>query len=347
MPAPSNPAPADKACPQHIAGPAAGRPCRYAGRLVRHPRSPAAARDGHPAGPASPQARRACRRVPGDGAGRADRRGQGRSFPRLLALRHFRPALHEPGRVDASGTCSNGRAGTTSRGPGVQWNIFNYGRITNNVRLQDARFQELLITYQNTVLTAQQNVEDAIVAFVRSQERAEFLARSTEAAKGSLALAVDQYRGGVADFTTVIRGRAVAPQRAGQFCRHPRQHSEQPGGDLQGPGRRLADQGRDGPRAARGEGSHGKTDQLGQFAQPGSVYAARRGRAAVRPSGFRIGRMADVLIGRIFSWRRKYAAGRDADGYGACVVGDSRACSLPFSSPHARKNRIRPLRRPR
>jgi outer membrane protein TolC len=89
-------------------------------------------------------------------------------------------------------------------GPGVQWNIFNYGRLTNNVRLQDARFQELLITYQNTVLTAQQNVEDAIVAFVRSQERAEFLARSTEAAKGALTLAVDQYRGGVADFTTVI-----------------------------------------------------------------------------------------------------------------------------------------------
>ncbi len=89
-------------------------------------------------------------------------------------------------------------------GPGVQWNIFNYGRLTNNVRLQDARFQELLITYQNTVLTAQQNVEDAIVAFVRSQERAEFLARSTEAAKGSLSLAVDQYRGGVTDFTTVI-----------------------------------------------------------------------------------------------------------------------------------------------
>lgn len=91
-------------------------------------------------------------------------------------------------------------------GPGVQWNIFNYGRLTNNVRAQDARFQELLITYQNTVLTAQQNVEDAIIAFVKSQERAEFLARSTEAAQSALALAVDQYRGGVADFTTVLVG---------------------------------------------------------------------------------------------------------------------------------------------
>lgn len=92
-------------------------------------------------------------------------------------------------------------------GPGVQWNIFNYGRLTNNVRVQDARFQELLITYQNTVLTAQQNVEDAIVAYLRSQERAEFLARSTDAAKGGLDLAMDQYSGGIADFTTVIVGQ--------------------------------------------------------------------------------------------------------------------------------------------
>jgi len=92
-------------------------------------------------------------------------------------------------------------------GPGLTWNIFNYGQLTNNVRVQDARFQELLITYQNTVLTAQQNVEDAIVAFVRSQERAEFLSRSTEAATGSLALAVDQYRVGTTDFTTVLVGQ--------------------------------------------------------------------------------------------------------------------------------------------
>jgi NodT family efflux transporter outer membrane factor (OMF) lipoprotein len=91
-------------------------------------------------------------------------------------------------------------------GPSVQWNILNYGQITNNVRLQDARFQELLITYQNTVLTAQQNVEDAIVAFLRSQERAGFLAKSTESAKQSLGLAVDQYRGGITDFTTVLTG---------------------------------------------------------------------------------------------------------------------------------------------
>ena len=89
-------------------------------------------------------------------------------------------------------------------GPALQWNLFNYGQLTNNVRLQDARFQELLVAYQNAVLTAQQNVEDAIVAFQKSQERAESLSRSTGSAKQSLGLATEQYRGGITDFTTVI-----------------------------------------------------------------------------------------------------------------------------------------------
>ena len=60
-------------------------------------------------------------------------------------------------------------------GPSFAWNILNYGRITGNVRVQDARFQQLIITYQNTVLQAQQEVEDALSAFLRAEERARFL----------------------------------------------------------------------------------------------------------------------------------------------------------------------------
>jgi len=89
-------------------------------------------------------------------------------------------------------------------GPSVQWNIFNYGRITNNVRVQDARFEQLLIAYQNAVLKAQQEVEDALVAFLRAQDRAGFLARSAAAAKISLDVAVDQYQQGLKDFTAVL-----------------------------------------------------------------------------------------------------------------------------------------------
>jgi NodT family efflux transporter outer membrane factor (OMF) lipoprotein len=89
-------------------------------------------------------------------------------------------------------------------GPALQWNIFNYGQITNQVRVQDARLQGLLITYQNTVLTAQREVEDNLVAFLRSQDRAQSLGESTAAAQRSLNLATLQYREGITDFTTVL-----------------------------------------------------------------------------------------------------------------------------------------------
>jgi NodT family efflux transporter outer membrane factor (OMF) lipoprotein len=91
-----------------------------------------------------------------------------------------------------------------SAGPGVQWNILNYGQITNNVRVQDAKFQQLLIDYQNAVLKAQQEVEDGIAAFIHSREQANFLQQSVSAGEGALRIALLQYREGTADFTTVL-----------------------------------------------------------------------------------------------------------------------------------------------
>ena len=89
-------------------------------------------------------------------------------------------------------------------GPSFQWNLFNYGRLKNNVRVQDARFQQLLLSYQNTVLQAQQEVENSLVAFLKSQVEARYLAESAEAAQRSVDLAIIQYREGITDFTTVL-----------------------------------------------------------------------------------------------------------------------------------------------
>lgn len=96
------------------------------------------------------------------------------------------------------------RARTFAVGPSFQWNILNYGRITNNVRAQDAAFQALLADYQNTVLLAQQEVEDGLVAFVKAQRRTQLLELSAAAARRSVDLAVLQYREGITDFTTVL-----------------------------------------------------------------------------------------------------------------------------------------------
>jgi len=88
--------------------------------------------------------------------------------------------------------------------PNFRWNILNYGRIVNNVRLQQARTQELVDSYQNLVLTAAQEVQTALRGFVRSREQSENLARSVTAAVAAAQVGVRQYKAGVIPFNTVF-----------------------------------------------------------------------------------------------------------------------------------------------
>jgi outer membrane protein TolC len=78
--------------------------------------------------------------------------------------------------------------------PQFTWNILNYGRILNNVHLQQARTQELIATYQNKVLTAAQEVQTSLRAFLRSQERSDSLARSATAAASATRIEEQLFR---------------------------------------------------------------------------------------------------------------------------------------------------------
>lgn len=89
-------------------------------------------------------------------------------------------------------------------GPNVRWAILNYGRISSNVRVQDARFQALLNDYENAVLRAQAEVENAIAAFLGARRQVDFLTRSVDAAARAVELADLQYREGAADYTRVL-----------------------------------------------------------------------------------------------------------------------------------------------
>ncbi len=89
-------------------------------------------------------------------------------------------------------------------GAGFFFPIFNYGRLLNQVRVQDAQFQEAVLSYQNTVLTAQQEVENGLAAFADAQRAVKSLTRAVDAARRSTTLAMVQYRGGQADYTTVL-----------------------------------------------------------------------------------------------------------------------------------------------
>jgi NodT family efflux transporter outer membrane factor (OMF) lipoprotein len=88
-------------------------------------------------------------------------------------------------------------------GPGVQWNILNYGRIRNNMKVQEDKFQELLVVYQRMVLQAAEEVETGVSNFLREQERSKLLDESVNAEQLAVNTVLKQHAAGAVDFLTV------------------------------------------------------------------------------------------------------------------------------------------------
>ena len=95
------------------------------------------------------------------------------------------------------------RAFNGSAGPSFQWNLLNYGRLANNVWLQDAVFRELVVVYQQTVLLASEEVENGLISFLRSQQRVQLLDKSVTAARAAAETVLKQYAEGLVDFNRV------------------------------------------------------------------------------------------------------------------------------------------------
>jgi multidrug efflux system outer membrane protein len=91
-----------------------------------------------------------------------------------------------------------------SFGPAFKWNIFDAGRIRSNINLQDALTQQLLASYEQTVLTGVEDVEDSISAYTEEKVRQEALRRSVVAARASNRLVETLYRTGLTDFQNVL-----------------------------------------------------------------------------------------------------------------------------------------------
>lgn len=89
-------------------------------------------------------------------------------------------------------------------GPIFNWDLLNYGRLQYAVAAQEARYRQAAYRYQDTVLRANREAEDAIIRHVKSQERARYLNESVIAARRTVEITNDQYSHGVIDFTPVF-----------------------------------------------------------------------------------------------------------------------------------------------
>ena len=89
-------------------------------------------------------------------------------------------------------------------GPNLVWNVFDHGRLTGEVLVQDARFQQLYEQYQAAVLKAAREVDDAAVGFATNRAQIPILKDAVNAAQRALEIASIQYQEGMSDFQRVL-----------------------------------------------------------------------------------------------------------------------------------------------
>jgi NodT family efflux transporter outer membrane factor (OMF) lipoprotein len=137
-----------------------------------------------------------------------------------VAKSDYFPAITLLGSIgwSANTLASSPDTGSLVVGPALTWNVFDFGRIRNNVRLQDARLQQSIEVFQDNVLQAAREIDDAAIGVVKTAEQQEILDKAFGAAQRSLALADKRYQEGYSDFERVLDAqRALFAQEAKQL----------------------------------------------------------------------------------------------------------------------------------
>jgi len=86
----------------------------------------------------------------------------------------------------------------------VQWNVFSGGRVRDNIEIQSERAQQLLLQYENKVLKAVEEVENAIIALDLGETRLQHLQDAVTATAQAVDLVQVQYDTGLTDFNNVL-----------------------------------------------------------------------------------------------------------------------------------------------
>lgn len=102
--------------------------------------------------------------------------------------------------------------------PTLQWNILNYGRISNTFRGQEAQLAGASLQYRQSVLRAGQEVEDALVAFVQAKQQVRRSEKSVKASERAVELVVTQYREGAVDFNRVYNTQSSLVNQQDQLA---------------------------------------------------------------------------------------------------------------------------------
>lgn len=109
-----------------------------------------------------------------------------------------------------------------SVGPSIQWKIFDAGRIRASIKVQNARQEQALANYEQTVLAAFEDVENALVFYAKEQVRQRSLGDAVKSSQNSLVLAQKLYANGLTDFLNVLEAERSLYQAQDQLVQSER-----------------------------------------------------------------------------------------------------------------------------
>ncbi len=121
-----------------------------------------------------------------------------------VAKADFYPTLTLPGTLVLEGNGSGSASTAYSFGPQLRWNLFAGGRIRNAVRAEEAATKAALHIYEQSLLLALEETEDAMAAFAYEQDRVQSLGKAASAAQESVARVNELYISGLTDFQNVL-----------------------------------------------------------------------------------------------------------------------------------------------
>ena len=242
---------------EHAARTPTGRRRVYAQRTKAVPRRFREGGGRHSGRALTPPPRHSFRGVQGCGGKRAHWRRRGGFSPRFFLMGTVGVQSSNAATLFAPHSLA------LTAGPGIQWSILNYGQITNNVRAQDARFEEAIVNYQDTVLKAAR----------RSGRRADRLPQGAggdrlqpkigHGGRGGGAAVIhplSRRRGGFSARAPLGARAAATKEQAGADALG---HRHQSNRALQSLGRRMGDTRRQARRIRSLAGGDGEPDRLG------------------------------------------------------------------------------------
>lgn len=91
-----------------------------------------------------------------------------------------------------------------SFGPNLSWNIFSGGKVQANIKVMDARALQTIYQYENTVLSALNEVENAMHALFQYKVQYQSQEKVVKSARREQELALSLYRQGLVSFQNVL-----------------------------------------------------------------------------------------------------------------------------------------------